>query len=235
VKGGGGAGQLVDLAVLQALMGHDHVDSAAAYIHLSPAHVRPVAQVPPRSVPERWSWDRHLEGVNENYVDRSSLSLINPSVVKDDAAAGGPRSNPRAGVETYGRAVGVVGGHQGEAIGGNRQVGREIARGGAESGDHLVGGMVVGAWAPGRRRVGGRVRAKTSAGAAEDPLQGWVSRAAPKAAVTVTATFHGARECVLSSFPRLPCNTANRPVSAHPDFIVVSSRAGVVRRVVAPP
>jgi site-specific recombinase XerD len=30
----------VDLAVLQALMGHDHVDSAAAYIHLSPAQVR---------------------------------------------------------------------------------------------------------------------------------------------------------------------------------------------------
>jgi hypothetical protein len=32
----------VDLAVMQALMGHDHVDSAAAYIHLSPAHVRRV-------------------------------------------------------------------------------------------------------------------------------------------------------------------------------------------------
>jgi integrase len=30
----------VDLAVLQALMGHDHVDSAAAYIHLAPAHLR---------------------------------------------------------------------------------------------------------------------------------------------------------------------------------------------------
>ena len=30
----------VDLAVMQALMGHDHVDSAAAYIHLSPNHVR---------------------------------------------------------------------------------------------------------------------------------------------------------------------------------------------------
>ena len=30
----------VDLAVLQTLMGHDHVDSSAAYIHLSPAHVR---------------------------------------------------------------------------------------------------------------------------------------------------------------------------------------------------
>ncbi|MDA8265444.1 MAG: tyrosine-type recombinase/integrase [Actinomycetota bacterium] len=30
----------VDLSVMQALMGHDHVDSAAAYIHLSPAHVR---------------------------------------------------------------------------------------------------------------------------------------------------------------------------------------------------
>ncbi|HVA08036.1 MAG TPA: tyrosine-type recombinase/integrase [Acidimicrobiales bacterium] len=30
----------VDLAVMQALMGHDHVDSAAAYIHLSPQHVR---------------------------------------------------------------------------------------------------------------------------------------------------------------------------------------------------
>jgi integrase/recombinase XerC len=30
----------VDLAVLQALMGHDHIDSSAAYIHLSPAHVR---------------------------------------------------------------------------------------------------------------------------------------------------------------------------------------------------
>jgi site-specific recombinase XerD len=30
----------VDLAVIQALMGHDHVDSAAAYIHLAPGHVR---------------------------------------------------------------------------------------------------------------------------------------------------------------------------------------------------
>lgn len=30
----------VDLAVLQQLMGHDHVDSAAAYIHLAPTHVR---------------------------------------------------------------------------------------------------------------------------------------------------------------------------------------------------
>ncbi len=30
----------VDLSVMQALMGHDHVDSAAVYIHLSPAHVR---------------------------------------------------------------------------------------------------------------------------------------------------------------------------------------------------
>jgi site-specific recombinase XerD len=29
-----------DLAVMQALMGHDHVDSVAVYIHLSPAHVR---------------------------------------------------------------------------------------------------------------------------------------------------------------------------------------------------
>ena len=30
----------VDLAVLQALMGHDHVESSAAYIHLAPMHVR---------------------------------------------------------------------------------------------------------------------------------------------------------------------------------------------------
>ena len=30
----------VDLPVIQALMGHDHVDSSAAYIHLAPAHVR---------------------------------------------------------------------------------------------------------------------------------------------------------------------------------------------------
>ena len=30
----------VDLAVMQALLGHDHVDSTAAYIHLAPAHVR---------------------------------------------------------------------------------------------------------------------------------------------------------------------------------------------------
>ncbi len=30
----------VDLAVLQALLGHDHVDSSAAYIHLAPAHLR---------------------------------------------------------------------------------------------------------------------------------------------------------------------------------------------------
>src|SRR6266566_5669813 len=30
----------VDLSVMQALMGHDHVDSAAAYIHLSPVRVK---------------------------------------------------------------------------------------------------------------------------------------------------------------------------------------------------
>ena len=30
----------VDLPVLQALMGHDHADSSATYIHLAPAHVR---------------------------------------------------------------------------------------------------------------------------------------------------------------------------------------------------
>jgi site-specific recombinase XerD len=30
----------VDLAMIQALMGHAHVDSAAAYIHLAPTHVR---------------------------------------------------------------------------------------------------------------------------------------------------------------------------------------------------
>lgn len=30
----------VDLAVIQALMGHDHVDSSARYVHLAPAHVR---------------------------------------------------------------------------------------------------------------------------------------------------------------------------------------------------
>ncbi len=29
-----------DLPVIQALMGHDHVDSAAAYIHLAPTHIR---------------------------------------------------------------------------------------------------------------------------------------------------------------------------------------------------
>ncbi|MFJ2030149.1 tyrosine-type recombinase/integrase [Streptosporangium sp. NPDC087985] len=30
----------VDLAVIQTLMGHDHVDSSARYVHLAPAHVR---------------------------------------------------------------------------------------------------------------------------------------------------------------------------------------------------
>lgn len=30
----------VDLAVLQALMGHEHVDSSVAYIHLAPTHIR---------------------------------------------------------------------------------------------------------------------------------------------------------------------------------------------------
>jgi site-specific recombinase XerD len=30
----------IDLAVIQALMGHDHVDSSARYVHLAPAHVR---------------------------------------------------------------------------------------------------------------------------------------------------------------------------------------------------
>jgi site-specific recombinase XerC len=29
-----------DLAVIQALMGHDHVDSSAVYIHLAPIHLR---------------------------------------------------------------------------------------------------------------------------------------------------------------------------------------------------
>jgi site-specific recombinase XerD len=30
----------VDLAVLQALMGHDHVGSSTVYVHLAPSHVR---------------------------------------------------------------------------------------------------------------------------------------------------------------------------------------------------
>lgn len=30
----------VDLAVMQALLGHDHVGSTAAYVHLAPAHIR---------------------------------------------------------------------------------------------------------------------------------------------------------------------------------------------------
>jgi site-specific recombinase XerD len=30
----------IDLAVIQALMGHDHIDSATAYIHLAPIHLR---------------------------------------------------------------------------------------------------------------------------------------------------------------------------------------------------
>jgi site-specific recombinase XerD len=30
----------VDLSVLQALMGHDHIDSSVRYVHLAPAHVR---------------------------------------------------------------------------------------------------------------------------------------------------------------------------------------------------
>ena len=30
----------MDLAVVQALMGHDHVDSSAVYVHLAPAHLR---------------------------------------------------------------------------------------------------------------------------------------------------------------------------------------------------
>jgi len=29
-----------DLAIIQALMGHDHIDSATAYIHLAPVHLR---------------------------------------------------------------------------------------------------------------------------------------------------------------------------------------------------
>jgi integrase/recombinase XerD len=30
----------VDLAVMQALLGHAHVDTSARYIHLAPAHVK---------------------------------------------------------------------------------------------------------------------------------------------------------------------------------------------------
>jgi site-specific recombinase XerD len=35
----------------------------------------PVTQVPPRSVPERWSWDRHMEGVNEG-LRRSMVAYL---------------------------------------------------------------------------------------------------------------------------------------------------------------
>jgi integrase/recombinase XerC len=45
----------VDLSVMQALMGHDHVDSAAAYIHLSPEHVR-------RAYDEARARQRAIEG-----------------------------------------------------------------------------------------------------------------------------------------------------------------------------
>lgn len=44
----------VDLSVMQALMGHDHVDSTAVYIHLSPSHVR-------RAFDEACSRQRALE------------------------------------------------------------------------------------------------------------------------------------------------------------------------------
>jgi site-specific recombinase XerD len=30
----------VDLSVMQALLGHTHVDTTARYIHLAPAHVK---------------------------------------------------------------------------------------------------------------------------------------------------------------------------------------------------
>src|SRR6266480_4526450 len=47
----------VDLAVLQALMGHDHVDSSAAYIRLAPAHVR-AAYDAARERQRAWQEDR---------------------------------------------------------------------------------------------------------------------------------------------------------------------------------
>jgi site-specific recombinase XerD len=47
----------VDLPVLQALMGHDHVDSSAAYIHLAPAHVR-AAYDAARDRQRAWQGDR---------------------------------------------------------------------------------------------------------------------------------------------------------------------------------
>jgi integrase/recombinase XerD len=30
----------VDLSVMQALLGHTHIDTTAIYVHLSPAHVK---------------------------------------------------------------------------------------------------------------------------------------------------------------------------------------------------
>jgi site-specific recombinase XerD len=45
------------LPVLQALMGHDHVDSSAAYIHVSPAHVR-AAYDAARDRQRAWQEDR---------------------------------------------------------------------------------------------------------------------------------------------------------------------------------
>jgi len=47
----------VDLPVIQALMGHDHVDSSAAYIHLAPAHVR-AAYDAARDRQRAWQADR---------------------------------------------------------------------------------------------------------------------------------------------------------------------------------
>jgi len=40
----------VDLPVIQALMGHEHTDSSAAYIHLAPRHLRAAYAISPQDL-----------------------------------------------------------------------------------------------------------------------------------------------------------------------------------------
>ena len=74
----------VDLPVLQALMGHDHVDSSAAYIHLAPAHVR-AAYDAARDRQRAW------QGAADAAGQDGGAAAGRPDLRRLPGLAGGPR------------------------------------------------------------------------------------------------------------------------------------------------
>ena len=84
----------VDLSVIQALMGHDHVDSSAAYIHLAPSFLREefdAARARLRTRPEVDLLDRP---VSARTAARLGLRGVNQDKAARRSCAAGPTRSP---------------------------------------------------------------------------------------------------------------------------------------------